>query len=81
MDSLLKPFKCTFCSKRFTTNNGSDDHQRAVHNVTYSQLRPFACTVCPKRFATENDLKDHVEKASGKGCKRHKKIIGNNHQL
>ena len=79
MDSLLKPFKCTFCSKRFTTNNGSIDHQVAVHSVKYSQLKPFECTVCPKRFATENDLKHHVEKAS-KGNTKHRKFIGNNHQ-
>ena len=81
MDSLLKPFKCTFCPKRFTTDNGSDNHQRAVHSVKYSQLNPFACTVCPKRFATENDLKHHVEKGS-KGSKRYKKkkMIGNNQE-
>ena len=73
MDSLLGSFKCSFCSKRFSTENGSDSHQRAVHSVKYSQLKPFACPVCPKRFATENDLKHHVENAG----KRHKKMTGN----
>ena len=75
MDSLLKSFKCSFCSKQFTTDNGNDDHQRAVHSVKYSQSKPFACTVCPKRFTTDKDLKHHVKKAS----KRHKKMTGNNH--
>ncbi|CAH3113452.1 unnamed protein product [Porites lobata] len=72
MDSLLESFKCSFCSKRFSTENGSDSHQRAVHSVKYSQLKPFACPACPKRFATENDLKHHVENAG----KRHKKMTG-----
>ena len=73
MDSLLESFKCSFCSKRFSTENGSDSHQRAVHSIKYSQLKPFACPACPKRFATENDLKHHVENA----CKRYKKMTGN----
>ena len=76
MDSLLKSFQCSFCSKQFTTDNGSDDHQRAVHSVKYSQSKPFACTVCPKRFTTDKDLKHHVKNAS----KRHKKMTGNSHQ-
>ena len=77
MDSLLKSFHCTFCSKHFTTDYGSDNHQRAVHSDRYSQLKRFACTACPRRFVTENDLKHHEENAS----KRHKKMTGNNHQL
>ena len=34
MASRSKPFECTVCPKRFTTDFGRDQHQRDVHGYT-----------------------------------------------
>lgn len=73
--SRLKPFECTVCWKRFTTDKGCAEHKRAVHGglVMASQLKPFEpekkrvksrfkaykCTVCSKRFTTDKGRAAH----------------------
>ncbi|KAM7429267.1 2 5 oligoadenylate synthetase [Porites harrisoni] len=72
----MKPFQCADCSKRFKTDNGRVDHQRAVHcgePFMGSLLKPYQCTLCPKRFATDNALKSHMRSKT----KKHGKMTGN----
>ena len=74
--SAMKSFQCTDCSKRFKTDNGRADHQRAVHcgePFMSSLLKPYQCTLCPKRFATDNALKSHMRSKT----KKHRKMTGN----
>ena len=77
--SAMKPYQCTDCSKRFTTDNGRANHQRAVHGkpVMNSLLKSYQCTVCPKRFATDDALKNHMERSTNK---KHQKMRGNMNQ-
>ena len=73
----MKPFQCTDCSKRFKTDNGRADHQRAVHcgePVINSKLKPYQCPVCRKQFATDNALMNHAERSTNK---KHQKMRGN----
>ena len=61
MASRSKPFECTVCSKRFSTDNGRASHQRAVHEklVMASRSKRFKCTICSKRFTTDDGRASH----------------------
>ena len=81
MASRLKPFECTVCWKRFTTDKGCAEHKRAVHGglVMASQLKPFEpekkrvksrfkaykCTVCSKRFTKDKGRAEHERAVHG----------------
>ena len=83
MVSAMKPFRCTDCSKRFKTDNGRADHQRAVHSKPVMDsllVKPYSCMVCEKRFTTDKGREDHMKKPSKKH-KKYEKLIGNIHHL
>ena len=74
----MKPFQCTDCSKRFKTDNGRADHQKAAHGepvMASRSVKPYPCTVCWKRFTTDKGRGDHMKNPS----KKHEKMIGNIH--
>ena len=81
MVSAMKPFQCTDCSKRFKTDNGRADHQRAVHSKPVMDslfVKPYSCMVCEKRFTTDKGRKDHM-KNPGNKHKTYEKMIGNSY--
>lgn len=52
-----KPFRCSFCSKRFTLKENLNAHIR-IHTGE----KPFQCTFCFMKFTLKGNLKKHIGK-------------------
>ena len=72
MNSPLKSFLCTVCSKRFKTDYDRAAHQRDVlcEPMDSKFMKPFQCKVCCKRFKTDNGLKSHMTNPSERHHRR-----------
>ncbi|XP_037622316.1 zinc finger protein 658B-like [Sebastes umbrosus] len=56
----VKPFSCSVCSKGFA------DHSLLRRHLTiHSGEKPFGCSVCSKRFADRSNLKRHLTVHTG----------------
>lgn len=58
----LKPFKCTYCPKRFISQSLLKNHIR-----THTGERPFLCSSCPKMFKTSCQLSKHIDRIHKNG--------------
>lgn len=52
--TIVKPFKCTYCERRFSTKN-----QMETHIPVHTGEKAFQCAECGKRFANRNNLHQH----------------------
>ncbi|CAH3113456.1 unnamed protein product, partial [Porites lobata] len=60
----MKPFLCTICGKRrFATDYGRAEHQRALHGIRGERSIPCSYPFCTRKrkFRHEFDLKQHLE--------------------
>ncbi|XP_068695740.1 uncharacterized protein [Montipora foliosa] len=60
----MKPFLCTICGmRRFATDYGRAEHQRALHGIRVSGERSIPCSYpfCTRKFRHEFHLKQHLE--------------------
>nr|XP_061796571.1 zinc finger protein 25-like [Nerophis lumbriciformis] len=55
-----KPFACTLCGKRFTSQGHLNSHTR-----THTREKSFACTCCGKRFTHQGSLNYHTSTHTG----------------
>ena len=56
-NEVLKPFKCSQCSARFTKKRSIKVHINSVHEGK----RPFECKICQATFKGRGGLKFHTE--------------------
>ncbi|CAH3018746.1 unnamed protein product, partial [Porites evermanni] len=60
----MKPFLCTICGKRrFATDYGRAEHQRALHGIRGERSIPCSYPFCTRKrkFRHKFDLKQHLE--------------------
>ncbi|MEF2229267.1 MAG: C2H2-type zinc finger protein [Candidatus Cardinium sp.] len=55
-----KPYKCRYCSQRFSATN-----VRTVHERKHTGEKPLECQYCPRRFADPSGLTVHKRKHTG----------------
>ncbi|CAL8141595.1 unnamed protein product [Orchesella dallaii] len=53
----IKPFPCTKCEKRYSSNQNLFNHMK-IH--TKEPTRPFKCSICIKTFPTQKSLDEHI---------------------
>ncbi|XP_038221171.1 zinc finger protein 658B-like isoform X4 [Zerene cesonia] len=57
----LKEFKCTLCTKVFTSSGKLGVHVRTVH----LKLKRHACDLCEWKFYSKSELKEHMVRHGG----------------
>lgn len=65
----IKPFKCTYCHKGFSTISHERRHEMicSKSGVSYKQRDlKFQCKFCPRKTETQKQLNDHENIHSGK---------------
>ena len=55
-----RPYKCTFCPKKFTKKCDCDQHMR-----THTGDEPYQCKFCLKKFKKKSDCDRHIRSHTG----------------
>ena len=76
-----KPFKCYYCSKRFTQSYNVKLHIDTVHK----KLRPYKCNYCQHSFGRKDHLNHHIDvihkKIKKYGCEYCNRRFGGSTEL
>nr|CAI5857397.1 unnamed protein product [Callosobruchus analis] len=57
-----RPYKvCTFCEKKFETEESLSQHYLTVHHSYFVQSKTWKCSKCSTIFSTKEEMQNHLE--------------------
>jgi DNA-directed RNA polymerase subunit RPC12/RpoP len=62
----LKRFRCSYCSKEFSSKPGMESHINGIH----LKLKFYECHICRKNFRFQSNLSRHLKTQHDKVCKK-----------